>query len=70
MTPERLAAILVSQYPDRRKRERADFVVTSALSRAAAAQQIARIVRRVRQGEWRRSPRLRRLRGRAACGKS
>ena len=70
VTPERLAAILATQYPDRRKRERADFIVTSSLSRAAAARQIARIVRRVRQGEWRRSPRLRRLRGRTACGKS
>jgi dephospho-CoA kinase len=70
MTPERLAAILATQYPDRRKRERADFVVSSALSRAGTARQIARIVRRVRQGEWRRSPRLRRLRGRVACAKS
>jgi dephospho-CoA kinase len=70
MTPERLAAILASQYPDRRKRERADFVVSTALSRAGAARQIARIVRRVRQGEWRRSRRLRHMRGRVACGKS
>jgi dephospho-CoA kinase len=70
VTPERLAAILASQYPDQKKRERADFIVTTALSRATAARQIARIVRRVRQGKWRRSPRLRRLRGRTACGKS
>jgi dephospho-CoA kinase len=70
VTPERLAAILATQYPDQKKRERADFIVTTALSRATAARQIARIVGRVRQGEWRRSPRLRHLRGRTACGKS
>jgi dephospho-CoA kinase len=70
MTADRFAAILATQYPDREKRHRADFVVSTALSRAAAARQIAGIVRRVRRGEWRRSPRLRRLRGRVACGKS
>ncbi|HWB47854.1 MAG TPA: dephospho-CoA kinase [Stellaceae bacterium] len=70
MTAERFAAILATQYPDHEKRRRADFVVSSALNRAAAARQIATIVRRVRRGEWRRSPRLRRLRGRTACGKS
>jgi dephospho-CoA kinase len=70
MTAERFAAVLASQLPDRGKRQRADFVVSTALSRAAAARQIAAIVRRVKNGEWRRSPRLRRLRGRDACGKS
>jgi dephospho-CoA kinase len=70
MSAERFASILDSQFPDREKRRRADFVVSTALSRAAAARQIASIVRRVRQGEWQRSTRLRRLRGRVACGKS
>ena len=70
MTAERFAAILATQYPDREKRRRADFVVSTALSRAAAARQIAAIVRQVQQGEWRRSVRLRRLRGRNACVKS
>jgi dephospho-CoA kinase len=70
MSAERFAAILDSQLPDREKRRRADFVVDTALSRAAAARQIAGIVKRVRQGEWRRSRRLRRLRGRQACVKS
>jgi dephospho-CoA kinase len=69
MSAERLAAILDSQFPDREKRRRADFVVSTALSRAAAARQLAAIVRRVRQERWRRSARLRRLRGRTACGK-
>lgn len=69
MTAERFAAVLDSQLSDREKRRRADFVVSTALNRAAAVRQLAGIVRRVRQGEWRRSPRLRRLRGRAACGK-
>jgi dephospho-CoA kinase len=70
MTAGRLAAILNSQLPDRDKRRRADFVINTALSRAAGARQIAAIVRRVRRGEWRRSARLRRLRGRTACAKS
>ena len=70
MSAERLAAILNSQLADREKRRRADFVVSTALSRSASARQLAAIVRRVRQGEWRRSARLRRLRGRAACVKS
>jgi|SRR5215472_11394227 len=70
MTAERLRAILATQLADREKRRRADFIVSTALSRAAAAGQLAAIVRRVRRGEWRRSPRLRRLRGRVACVKS
>ena len=70
MSAERFTAILASQLPDRDKRRRADFVVSTALSRASAARQLAAIIRRVRRGEWRRSRRLRRLRGRTACGKS
>jgi dephospho-CoA kinase len=70
MSAERFAAILKSQLPDREKRRRADFVVSTSLSRASAARQITAIVRQVRQGDWRRSKRLRRLRGRAACVKS
>jgi dephospho-CoA kinase len=70
MNSERLAAILAAQYPDREKRRRADFVVSTALSRAAAARHLAGIIRWVKSGEWRPSARLRRLRGRVACGKS
>ena len=70
MSGARLTAILNSQLPDREKRRRADFLVYTGLSRAVAARQLALVVRRVRQGEWRRSPRLRRLRGRTACVKS
>jgi dephospho-CoA kinase len=70
MNSERLAAILAAQYPDREKRRRADFIVSTALSRAAATRQLARIVRRVKSCEWQPSARLRRLRGRTACGKS
>ena len=70
MSAERFAAVLASQFPDREKRQRADFVVSTALSRASAARQLEAIVRRVKNGEWRRSSRLRRLRGREACGKS
>ena len=69
MSAERFAAILDSQLPDREKRRRADFVVATALSRAATARQLAAIVRLVIQGNWRRNTRLRRLRGRSACAK-
>ena len=70
MTEERFAAILRTQLPDYEKRRRADFVVSTALSRSAGARQLAAIVRQVREGKWRRSPRLRQLRGRTACAKS
>jgi dephospho-CoA kinase len=70
MSVERLTAILKSQLRDREKRHRADFVIRTGLSRAAAARHLASIVRCVRQGEWRSSARLRRLRGRTACVKS
>jgi dephospho-CoA kinase len=69
MSAGRFAAILDSQFPDREKRRLADFVVSTALSRASAARQLAAIVRRVRHGGWRRSTPLRRLRGRTACAK-
>ncbi|HEV2187900.1 MAG TPA: dephospho-CoA kinase [Stellaceae bacterium] len=69
MTEERFTAILKTQLPDREKRRRADFIVSTALSRSAGARQLAAIVGRVREGKWRRSRRLRRLRGRAACAK-
>jgi dephospho-CoA kinase len=70
MSIERLTAILRSQLGDREKRLRADFVVHTGLSRAAAARRLASIVRRVRRGEWESSVRLRRLRGRTACVRS
>jgi dephospho-CoA kinase len=70
MSEDRLKAILGTQYPDRRKRQKADFVVHTALSRGVAARQLTEIVRRIRRGEWRRSTRLRQLRGRTACAKS
>ena len=70
MSAERFAQVLATQFPDREKRQRADFVVSTALSRAAAARQLETIVRQAKSGDWRRSPRLRRLRGREACGKS
>jgi dephospho-CoA kinase len=69
MSAERFAAIIASQLPDHEKRRRADFVVSTALNQAAAARQLTAIVRRVRLGEWRRSARLRRVRGKSACVK-
>jgi dephospho-CoA kinase len=70
MSAERFAQVLATQLPDREKRQRADFVVSTALSRANTARQLAAIVRRVKNGQWRHSARLRRLRGREACRKS
>jgi len=70
MSPERLAAILRSQLPDREKRRFADFVVETGLSRGASSRQLKAIVGKLRRGEWRRSSWLRQQRGRKACAKS
>jgi dephospho-CoA kinase len=48
MSPERLAAILEQQMPDREKRRRADTVVTSGLGKGRTYRQLARIVRATR----------------------
>ena len=45
MTQERLAAILAKQMPDREKRRRADFVVSTGLGRRHSLQALAQIVR-------------------------
>jgi dephospho-CoA kinase len=51
MTPDRFAAILRAQIPDREKRRRADFVVTSGLGKAVALRQLQSIVRILREGK-------------------
>jgi dephospho-CoA kinase len=48
MTPERFASILAKQMPDREKRRRADFVVSTGLGRRATLQRLAAIVRVLR----------------------
>ncbi len=59
MTAARFRAILAQQMPDREKRRRADFVVTTGLSKAATLRQLRAIVTLLRQ----RPRRLRRARG-------
>ena len=49
MTPSRFAQILRAQMPDREKRRRADFVVTTGLSRGATLRQLRAIVRILRR---------------------
>jgi dephospho-CoA kinase len=50
MSDERFTEILHAQMPDAEKRRRADFVVTTALSRGASARQLRAIVRMLRRG--------------------
>src|SRR6516165_8955383 len=50
MTEKRLAAILSNQMPDREKRQRADFVVPTGLSRGVSLRRLRAIVRRLKAG--------------------
>ncbi len=49
MTPARFNAILAKQMPDREKRRRADFVVSTGLSKAATLRQLRAIVTLLRE---------------------
>ena len=49
VTPERLAAIRARQLPDREKRRRADFVISTGLERRRAVEAIAAIIDRLRR---------------------
>jgi dephospho-CoA kinase len=49
MTPQKFAAILARQVPDREKRRRADEVVTSGLGKGSTYRQLARALRRLRR---------------------
>jgi len=57
MSDSRFADILRAQIPDREKRRRADFVVTTSLGRSIAFRQLKAIVRTLRRGELPRSHR-------------
>jgi dephospho-CoA kinase len=50
MTEKRLAAIMSNQMPDYEKRRRADFVVSTGLSRGVSLRRLRAIVRRLRAG--------------------
>ena len=53
MTESRLAAILKNQMPDREKRQRADFVVPTGLSRNLSLRRLRAVVRSLRDGRSR-----------------
>jgi dephospho-CoA kinase len=57
MTPARFQAILAKQMPDNEKRRRADFIVKTGLSKAAALRQLRVIIKllRRRPGRYRRA---------------
>jgi dephospho-CoA kinase len=59
MTRERFLGILSAQLSDREKRQRADFVVKTGLSKGQTLRQLAAVVRLLRSGRWtsRRRPR-------------
>lgn len=65
MTESRFANILRAQMPDREKRRRADFVVSSGLGRALTFRRLRRVITKLR----RQDAAGRRKRGRT-CGKS
>lgn len=66
MTRERLSGILAHQMPDREKRWRADFVVTTGLGKRHGLRRIARIVKVMRGRRGRHWPPRMRLRRRNA----
>lgn len=66
MTHERLSGILAHQMPDRQKRWRADFVVTTGLGKRHGLRRIARIVKVMRARRGRHWPPRMRLRRRHA----
>ncbi len=66
MTRERLSGILAHQMPDRQKRWRADFVVTTGLGKRHGLRRIARIVKVMRARCGRHWPPRMRLRRRHA----
>ncbi len=66
MTRERLSGILAHQMPDREKRWRADFVVTTGLGKRHGLRRISRIVKVMRGRRGRHWPPRMRLRRRNA----
>lgn len=52
MTAEKFAGILSAQVSDREKRQRADFVVETGLSKGQTLRQLTAVVRMLRGGRW------------------
>ena len=60
MTRKKLAGILSAQVSDREKRQRADFVVETGLSKGQTLRQLTAVVRLLRSGRWASQHRLQR----------
>lgn len=52
MSKEKFAAILARQYPDEKKRQRADFVIDTSMGLESARNEVAAIIEQVQSGEW------------------
>jgi dephospho-CoA kinase len=52
MDAEKLDSILKRQYPDKKKRQKADFIIDTSLGMENAAKSVARIIQTIQTPNW------------------